>query len=331
LPFDILLLLITAIIAAGLVLVAGSSALGWLREHGCKQHIRDDGPQQHLVKSGTPTMGGVLFVPVAILVGLAMPAFTGEWHFRVLLLAGLVLAFMLIGLADDGLMLKRKASLGLKARHKLLLQFLCAGLFLVVWNSVAPMEGVRLPFTVLLLDPMSGWVYYPIALLLIVGTSNATNLTDGLDGLLTGITVIVAVAFALIALWLNRMDIALFACAVLGACLGFLYYNRHPARVFMGDTGSLAIGAALTGIAMMLHAEIFLLLFGVVYYIEALSVMIQVAYFKRTGRRIFKMSPIHHHFELSGWSETRVVRTFWSVTATMCALVLIGTHIGWRL
>lgn len=324
-------MLITVIAAAGLVLVAGSSALGWLREHGCKQHIRDDGPQQHLVKSGTPTMGGVLFVPVALLVGLVMPVVAGYWHVRVLLLGGLVFAFMLIGLTDDGLMLKRKASLGLKARHKLLLQFFFAGVFLIAWNYLAPIEGLRLPFTVLLLDPLSGWIYYPIALLLIVGTSNATNLTDGLDGLLTGITVIVVAAFAIVAAWLNRLDIAFFACAICGACLGFLYYNRNPARIFMGDTGSLAIGAALTGIAMMLHAEIFLLLFGAIYYIEALSVMIQVAYFKRTGRRIFKMSPIHHHFELSGWSETRVVRTFCSVTAVICIVVLIGTHIGWSI
>jgi phospho-N-acetylmuramoyl-pentapeptide-transferase len=324
---------LTAILSALVVLAVGSFALGWLREHGCRQHIRDDGPQAHLAKSGTPTMGGVLFIPVFLLVGLLVPVLFRQWQNSLLLVAGLTWAYMLIGLTDDLLMLKRGKSLGLKARQKLALQCLFAIVFLYALSRITPFIVLRLPFTLTLLhlqSPLWHYIYYVLAFIFIVGMANSTNLTDGLDGLLAGLSIICGISLALICAWLKQPALAFFTCALVGACLGFLYYNRNPARVFMGDTGSLALGGAFVGIATLLHIEILLFIFGAIFLVESLSVMIQVIYFKRTGRRIFKMSPIHHHFELSGWPETRVVKVFWSVSALISAVVLVGTYVGWK-
>ncbi len=323
------LYLLTIALSAGLVIGLGVWALGWLRAHGCRQYIREEGPERHQQKAGTPTMGGVLFIPIGITVGLVLAAAAGKWHPSLLLLAGLTLAFMLLGLLDDALMLRRKSNLGFKARHKLALQFLLAGLFLFALSRMGQHTLLRLPFT---LRPLllPDWGYYGFAALLLVGTCNSTNLSDGLDGLLGGLAAITAAAFALVCHWLGAPELALFCLALLGACLGFLFYNRHPARVFMGDTGSLALGAALAGVAILLGAELLLFFFGAVFFLESLSVIIQVIVFKRTRRRVFKMSPLHHHFELSGWKETRVVKVFWGSAAIITALALVGTHLGWR-
>ncbi|NIM07035.1 MAG: phospho-N-acetylmuramoyl-pentapeptide-transferase [Armatimonadetes bacterium] len=333
-PFPISLqfqiyLVFTIALAAGLVLAVGALALRWLGQHGCRQYIRDEGPQRHHEKAGTPTMGGLLFLPPALLVGLGMPMLIGNFSLSLVLLAGLILGFLLLGLADDVMMLRRGSNLGLRARHKLILQFILAAFFLFALSRT-PYEGglLRFPFSSYLLA-IPGWVYYPFAAFLIVGASNSTNLSDGLDGLLAGLAAICAAAFVLLSVWLQRPDLAVFSCALLGGCLGFLFYNRHPARVFMGDVGSLALGAAFSGIAILLHVEIVFLLLGAVFFIESLSVIIQVISFKSTGKRVFKMSPLHHHFELSGWKETQVVRAFCGASLLITAGCLLGTYMGW--
>lgn len=323
--------LFAIVLAAGLVLAVGSSALGWLRARGCRQYIREEGPDRHQGKAGTPTLGGILFIPAALLAGLGLPLIIGKLRLPLLMVGGLTLVFMLIGLADDLMMLKRKGNLGFKARHKLLLQFVVAGLFLYGLYQINELPGmIRLPFKPELWLPPN-WLYVGFATLLIVGASNATNLTDGLDGLLAGLAAMAAMALAIFSYWLGKAEVALFSCALAGACLGFLFYNRHPARVFMGDTGSLALGAAFSGIAILLGAELLFFFIGAIFFIEALSVMLQVISFKSTGRRIFKMSPLHHHFELSGWKETRVVKVFWAASAVITVATLLGTHFGWSI
>lgn len=323
--------LFAIVLAAGLVLAVGSSALGWLRARGCRQYIREEVPDRHQGKAGTPTLGGILFIPAALLAGLGLPLVIGKLPLPLLMVGGLTLVFMLIGLADDLMMLKRKGNLGFKARHKLLLQFIFAGLFLYALSFTEQGHTIfQTPFAIHTLAPPA-WFYYGFTVLLIVGASNATNLTDGLDGLLAGLAAIAAIAFAIFSYWLGKVEVALFCCAIAGACLGFLFYNRHPARVFMGDTGSLALGAAFSGIAILLGAELLFFFIGAIFFIEALSVMLQVVSFKSTGRRIFKMSPLHHHFELSGWKETRVVKVFWAASMVITIATLLGTHFGWSI
>jgi phospho-N-acetylmuramoyl-pentapeptide-transferase len=327
-------IVLTIGISACLVLAAGASVLGWLRAHGCRQYIREEGPQRHHAKAGTPTMGGLFLVPPILLIGIGLPLLAGRLGISLvpmLLLGGLTAGFMAVGLADDLLMLRRKSNLGLRARHKLALQFLLAALFLYALSRTAQQGGfLQVPFSSYL-TVLPSWIYYPFAGLLIVGTSNSTNLSDGLDGLLAGLAMITAAAFALLSFWSGAEEMTLFSCALLGGCMGFLFYNRYPARVFMGDAGSLALGAAFSGIAILLNAELLLFFFGAVYFLESLSVIIQVISFKSTGRRVFKMSPLHHHFELSGWKETQVVRVFWGASAIITGISLIGTYFGWSL
>ena len=321
------LYLITGAIATVMVLAAGAVMLGWLRARGCRQYIREEGPSRHHAKAGTPTLGGLFLLPPTLLVALAATRLSQA----IVILAGLVAAFMLLGLADDLLMLRHKNNLGFKARHKLLLQFLLAGLFLYALDRAGAQQNLlQLPFSSYV-TALPLWAYYPFAMLLIVGTSNSTNLTDGLDGLLAGLAAIAAAAFAIVSSWIGKPELVLFCCALVGGCLGFLFYNRHPAKVFMGDTGSLALGAALAGIAILLSAELLLFFFGAIFFAESLSVIIQVISFKSTGRRVFRMSPLHHHFELSGWQETRVVRTFWAAAAAITAVALFGAHVGWKI
>jgi len=329
-PSHSVIYFLTIFFAAGLVLMIGAPLLKWLTKHGCRQYIREEGPARHHAKAGTPTLGGLIFLPAALLIGLGLPFLLRRWSFPLLLLGGLTLAFLLLGLLDDLLMLRRKSNLGLRARYKLTLQFLLSALFLYFLSRVESQGAfLQIPFSPWL-TALPPRVYYPFAALLIVGASNSTNLTDGLDGLLAGLAAICAAAFALLSLWLNRPEVAFFCCALVGASLGFLAYNRHPARVFMGDTGSLPLGAALAGIAILLNAELLLFFFGAIFFLESISVIIQVISFKSTGKRVFRMSPLHHHFELSGWKETRVVKAFWAAAALITVISLVGTHIGWK-
>ncbi len=284
------------------------------------QHIRTDGPPRHLQKAGTPTMGGLIFVAGAVVGTAAFAAKTGH----VLLVLGTTLAFGILGFIDDYLKVVLKRPLGLRAREKLAGQFgvalltVLAAVFILDRGTdlVVPFSGFPLavgPFLYLLFS----------ATLVIVGTANAVNLTDGLDGLAGGSVAVSAAAYVLISLMMDQpvREVAVFAAALVGGCLGFLPYNVYPARVFMGDTGSLALGGALGALAVVTRTELFLPLIGIVYVVETLSVIIQVVSFKLTGRRVFWMSPLHHHFELAGWSEKKVVRVFWIVS-------LIGALVG---
>ena len=296
--------------------------IAWLRRYGVAQEIRDDGPERHLQKAGTPTMGGVLIVAslcVAFLLAAGYLRLRPLWPG--LALMGVTLAFALIGLADDWLMIRHGRSLGLKARHKLLLQFVAAGLFLWVVHAMGSLsQSLALPFTHGYWS--LGWWYFPFAAVLIVGMSNAVNLTDGLDGLAAGLVLICCAALGVVAGWAGDDNSRIFCFAVVGACAGFLWFNVHPARIFMGDTGSLALGAAIAGVGVLLSEELAVLIIGIVFVVEALSVIAQVIAFKTTHRRIIRMSPLHHHFELGGWPENQVVVRFWIIAAIVAMAVL---------
>lgn len=294
-------------------LAAGAAWVPRLRRWRWGQEVRADGPARHLAKAGTPTMGGLAIISaVPIAAYLAWPE--GSLFLAAALAA--LLGFGGVGLADDLLKVVLRRPLGLKARHKLVAQavlgawvgWLAAELHGPVLALPGTGEGVDL-----------GWLYVPFAALVLVAAANASNLTDGLDGLLAGTAVPAALAYSLISLQLGRMELASFSAALAGACLGFLGYNRHPALVFMGDTGALAVGGALGAVAVLTGAELLLALVAGAWVVEALSVVIQVASFRLTGRRVFRMSPLHHHFELSGWSERRVVARFWLASWLLAA------------
>ncbi len=292
------------------------------------QEIREEGPKWHEKKSGTPTMGGFIFL-IGIVVGLALTVAwgllskRGSFDFGVLgILLGMMLAYGAIGFVDDYIKVILKRNLGLTAAQKFGLQLLVAVGF-VAWavlsGSIQPQ--VSIPFTDISWN--FGWLFIPFAVLVIVATVNSVNLTDGLDGLATCVTLVVALFFLLLTTvgGIENTCVALFAATLLGGLVGFLLYNRYPAKVFMGDTGSLALGGAICGMALLLEQPLALLIVGFVYVMESLSVILQVASFKMTGKRIFKMSPIHHHFEMCGWKETKIVAVFTLVTAVLCGLM----------
>ena len=304
-----------------LVVLAGAPVIRWLQRAGCRQHIREDGPARHLPKAGTPTMGGLLILGALMLISLLAGAMGGLLSWELLLLLALTLAFAGLGLADDWRMIRRGRSLGLRARYKLLLQFALAALFLWAAAQLANRGPLlTLPFASGSL--WLGWSYWPLAAIFIVWTSNSVNLTDGLDGLAAGLCAIAAATFALLAFWAFAGAVSLFCASLTGACLGFICFNAYPARVFMGDTGSLALGAALAGAAVLLRAELLLFVFGLLFFVESISVIIQVISFQLTGRRVFRMSPVHHHFELAGWKEPHIVFAF-LVTAGLLSSAVI--------
>ncbi|UCC67596.1 MAG: phospho-N-acetylmuramoyl-pentapeptide-transferase [Armatimonadota bacterium] len=290
------------------VLLLGRHLIALLRRMGAGQRVRNDGPQRHLEKEGTPTMGGLLVIG-AVLIAVFAAALPAEDppSLRLITLAAVMLAFGIIGFADDWLKIRRGRSLGMRAREKLALQCLAGIAFayaLAVETAARDYAGLP-PYPHF---PGYGWLaFWSLAA---VATSNAVNLADGLDGLAAGLCVVAGVGFGLLG---GAGEVQAFGLALAGACLGFLWFNRHPARLFMGDVGSLALGASLAAMAAIMNNPAALLGLCLVPYIEAGSVVVQVASFKATGRRVFKMSPIHHHFELSGWSERRVVWTFWGV------------------
>lgn len=308
-----------ALIAMGVCLVLGPLLIPFLRRIKFGQNIRTDGPKAHLQKAGTPTMGGVLFF-FSLTLGIA---FTAGFNVMTVLVLVVTLAFGCIGLLDDFIKVVLKRPLGLKAREKLLAQILIAGIFaylVVVYGGRG--TDLIIPGTTWIL-PL-GWVYFPFVIFMMVGFNNAVNLTDGLDGLAAGVTLFAALAYMLITNSWGLLDLSLFAAALVGTCLGFLFFNIHPARVFMGDTGSLALGGAVFSLAVLTKTELLFLLIGGVFVLETLSVIIQVIYFRITGgKRFFKMSPLHHHFELSNWSEQRVVLTFWGLAALCASLGVI--------
>jgi len=272
------------------------------------QRVRSDGPQRHLMKMGTPTMGGIIFIPAISLATLLFSNINVETVAVVFFIIG----YGLIGFADDFIKIKKKRSLGLRANQKLLFQLILstAMIFYVFLYMDHPTEIISL-FNDRKVD--LGLLYIPFTLFLILGTVNSVNLTDGLDGLVAGIIAIIGFFYTVI-LSKTNLNLAIFCSAITGGCLGFLLFNHYPARVFMGDTGSLGLGGALAAMTVLSRSHFYLAIIGIIFIIETLSVILQVISFKLTGKRIFKMSPIHHHFELCGWSERKVVYTFWFIT-----------------
>lgn len=304
-----------AALAAVLVLAAGPFVIPELHKLKFGQSIREEGPKSHQAKSGTPTMGGVMIIAAITLATLAAaPLTAGVWLALFVMLGHFALGFL-----DDYIKVVKKRNLGLKARQKLLGQIVIAVVVIFfAQHELGIATTVWLPLVHAELD--IGLFYYPLVLFVLVGTSNAVNLTDGLDGLAAGTVTVAALAYMAVALAFSATGLAVFAAAIAGASCAFLRFNHHPARVFMGDTGSLALGGAVAALGILTHTEILLAVIGIVFVAEALSVIIQVISFKTTGKRVFLMSPIHHHFELKGWQETRVVYTFWLVGAVFAAL-----------
>ncbi len=294
------------------------------------QQVREEGPETHLVKSGTPTMGGVVMliavIVVAFLVGVPDP--------ETYLLLGAVVLTGVLGLVDDISKVAHERSLGLTPKAKLIGQFLISLVFILcAINVLGIPPTVDIPFIVTLdlgvlntaIELPDGsifnipWIYVIFCLILLMGLCNAVNLTDGLDGLAGGTVMIVMVVMAAIAFRGNLLEPAIFSAAIAGACIGFLWFNSYPADIFMGDTGSLALGMALGCLAVLTKTEFIVLIIGALFVAEALSVMIQVAYFRHTGKRVFLMAPLHHHFEKLGWSETKVVIRFWIISGVLSA------------
>ncbi|MDL2248312.1 phospho-N-acetylmuramoyl-pentapeptide-transferase [Tyzzerella sp. OttesenSCG-928-J15] len=287
------------------------------------QTIRDDGPQTHLKKAGTPTMGGL-----AILASFLISAvFFVKGNNEVKLLLFATLGFGVIGFMDDYIKVVKKRSLGLTALQKIILQLLVSCIFLyfltVIDNPADSYKVIKIPFFNISWD--MGILFYPFAIVFMVGFVNAVNLTDGLDGLASGVTALVS-TFLLFSAWAQGSGITPVMGSAVGSLLGFLIFNTHPAKVFMGDTGSLALGGLVAAGSLMLKSPLFLVIVGLIYVVEAASVIIQVTYFKATGgKRFFKMAPIHHHYEKKGYSETQVVSVFYIVTAILC---LVGYLAG---
>ncbi len=328
----------TAILSFILALGIGYVSIPMLTRLKFGQRVRSDGPKTHIKKTGTPTMGGVIFIIPLIVVSIIFTA--GNLGF--IPVAVLVtLGFMLIGFADDLLKVVLKRSLGLKAKYKLIGQISLAVIFAFYAFSHPDIGSkIVLPFTQFKWD-LGIW-YVPFVAFVVVATTNSVNLTDGLDGLAAGVSFVVVVTFAVIAslftytarqgdlnhMVLNYEGMAIFSTSLAGAILGFLKYNFFPAKVFMGDTGSMGLGGAIVAIAVLLRLPLLLPLMGGIYMLETLSVIIQVIYFKFTGKRLFKMSPLHHHFELSGMSETKVVASFTFAAAILCLIGFFGILAG---
>lgn len=306
------------IASLAIALVFGPLVIRELKTFHARQEEREEGPASHKIKAGTPTMGGVLILGALVVACL----FFNPWDLRKALALFLTLGYGVIGFLDDSIKTLKHRNLGLTAKEKMLGQIIMAAIFCIVLK-------IYLDFPTTVWIPFTGWhvdmgiLYYVFVVLVIIGASNAVNLTDGLDGLAAGSCAITSVAYVVISVALGYIGFAVFSAALTGACLGFLFYNQHPAKMFMGDTGSLALGGAIAAMAILTKTELLLIIAGGLYVIEALSVILQVISFKTRGVRIFKMSPIHHHFELSGWSEVKVVTVFWSFSAVMAIISII--------
>ena len=311
---------IPVLISFAVSLILGPVVIPFLRKLKMKQTEREDGVKSHLQKAGTPTMGGIIILIAMVITSLI---YVKDYP-KIIPVLFLTVAFGLIGFLDDYLKVVLKRSDGLLPMQKMALQIVVTAVFAFSLVRVAD-----IPLTMLV--PFSGgfyldlgWLAVPVLFFAVIGTVNGTNFTDGLDGLASSVTVLVATFFTVVAIG-TKSGIEPVTCAVAGALLGFLLFNVYPASVFMGDTGSLALGGFVAGTAYMLQMPLFIIIVGFIYLVEVASVIIQVTYFKVThGKRIFKMAPIHHHFELCGWSETRVVAVFSIITALLCLIALMG-------
>ncbi|EJR53479.1 phospho-N-acetylmuramoyl-pentapeptide-transferase [Bacillus paramycoides] len=316
-------LLVTAGVAFLISVALSPLFIPFLRKLKFGQSIRDEGPKSHQKKSGTPTMGGIV-IYVSMMVTTLIMAFKFNYlGAEVSLLLLVTFGYGLIGFLDDYIKVVKKRNLGLTSKQKLIGQLVIAIAFFFIGKGQALHTYIMIPGTDVKFE--LSWAYFVLVLFMLIGGSNAVNLTDGLDGLLSGTAAIAFGAFSIIAVAQEQFGVAIFCMAVVGAVLGFLVFNANPAKVFMGDTGSLALGGAIAAVAILLKQELLLVIIGGVFVAETLSVIIQVISFKTTGKRVFKMSPLHHHYELCGWSEWRVVVTFWSVGFL---LAVLGIYIG---
>lgn len=313
------LIIVAALVAIILALLSGVVYIDFLKKKMFGQEIRDCAPESHVKKSGTPTTGGVFIVGSALIGSVIALVMAQKLTTLACLLLMTFVFYMLAGLMDDILKIKNHHNEGLTPRAKLFLQIAIAllpALYMTVTKETYITLG-NLSFDL-------GWLYPLFAIFLIVGVSNAVNLTDGLDGLAASNVTVSMAACTILAILTGNTDIAIVSAAIAGSCLGFLYFNKYPAKVFMGDTGSLALGGVLGTIAVMGKFELWLIPIGFIYMCETLSVIIQVTSFKLTGNRVFKMSPIHHHFELCGWSETKIVTVFTLVTILFSCAAVYG-------
>lgn len=313
------------IFLAGLISMAGTlvSAPLWirlLRSKGIGQLVREDGPSEHLSKQGTPTMGGLLIISATLIsYFLVARPWTNLSQHPSLIILGATISCAFLGFIDDWSKIRNLRSLGIKARTKMLSIGLISVIFTwLALNVFGISSVVHFPFFDISVD--FGYFYYIFVFLIIASSSNAVNLTDGLDGLAAGTVMIVMAAYIAIAFRLGYLDVALLAGAIAGGCIGLLWYNGYPASIFMGDTGSLALGAALATLAIATKTELLLVVVGGIFVIETLSVIVQVLSYRLTGKRILKMAPIHHHFELIGWSETVIMLRFWIISAVFAGL-----------
>lgn len=334
---EILKILISADALPFLAAFAVTALLGpmfipWLHKLKFGQEIRDEGPKWHQKKSGTPTMGGIMFIvgiAAAIAAVCVMEMAKGSFNSRFVLVPLIAIGFGAVGFIDDFIKVAKKRNLGLTSLQKLLLQLLITVVYVIAAYLMGDRDySVVIPFVSYTVQ-LPVWIYIPFIMFVMVGVVNAVNLTDGLDGLAASVTLVVALFFTVVGIMTEGSNISAFAAAIAGGMAGFLIYNHHPAKVFMGDTGSLFLGGAIAIMAIDTHLEFFLIIAGFVYFAETLSVIIQTSYFKYTkrkygeGRRVFKMTPIHHHFEMCKWSEKKIVLVFSLTTLVLCAVTMM--------
>ena len=310
--------IVPILISFGISVILSPIIIPFLKKLKFGQFVRDEGPESHLKKAGTPTMGGLIILFSIIITSL----FYIKDYPEIIPVLFATLGFGLVGFLDDYIKVVMKRSLGLKPWQKMLGQFLVTGIFAYYIQTKTELgTDMLIPFTGKYID--TGWVYYPLLFFVMLGTANGANFTDGLDGLASSVTVLIATFFSVVAIG-TASGVAPITCATVGSLLGFLVYNVYPARVFMGDTGSLALGGFVASTAYVLKMPLIILIVAFIYLLEVVSVIIQVTSFKLTGKRVFKMAPIHHHFELCGWPETKVVSIFAIVTAILCFIGMLA-------
>ena len=299
---------IAFILALALTMFIGPIVIKKLKDFKLGQNVRLDGPKTHLKKQGIPSMGGTMFILVSSVVGL----FLSKFNTTVLFIVIVMISFAGIGFLDDYLIVKKESADGLSAKIKMGLLILVGTIISIILYKNFGFNSIRIP--ILNKELSIGIFYIPFVVIFFSAVTNAVNLTDGIDGLSSTVSIIVLLFFQLIGIKTGNVNIAIFAASLVGALIGFLNFNKFPAKVFMGDTGSLALGSVIAVLALLTKMEITLILVGIIYVIETLSVIIQVTYFKATGKRIFKMAPIHHHFEAIGWKENKIVVVFGFIT-----------------
>ncbi|MCI6188690.1 MAG: phospho-N-acetylmuramoyl-pentapeptide-transferase [Clostridium sp.] len=311
-------IIIAFVLSLGVSLLLGPLIIPMLHKLKFGQNIREEGPKNHLKKAGTPTIGGLIFITSTIVSMIIMRYKLSD---EAMVVMYGMLAFGLIGFLDDMLKIIHKHNEGLTSKQKFLLQLLFS--VIAAWYGYTSIgTEISIPFTNIQVN--LGWIFIPFVMFYFVALTNAVNLTDGLDGLNTSVTIIVMIFFAIVSFGTGHKSVAVFSVALIGGLIGFLKYNRYPAKVFMGDTGSIALGGAISTILLVLKNPLVIIIVGGIYVLETVSVIIQVTYYKKTKKRFFKMAPIHHHFEQLGWSEVKIVAVFSAITAILCLVGFIS-------